>query len=147
MVFFFYISYPIKLYLDFNMDINICITLMYACSKLLNPFCLRWTVQWYIYLQSFLAVFKFSSLFLPQKKRFNSILWNTSHYYLYICCILKLLWTIQYFFLLEFLEISCLSNLNCYYLLLMWVGVTSLYNVVILCIRHYILVIVFIKIF
>ena len=94
MVFFFFIFYLIKLYLDFNMDINICITLMCACSKL-NPWCLRWTVQWYIYLQSLLAVsvqifFSFS----PKKKRFNSILWHSCHYYLYICCILKLLWTI-----------------------------------------------------
>ena len=53
--FFFYISYLIKLYLDFNMDINICITLMYACSKL-NPLCLRWIEQLYIYLQSLLVI-------------------------------------------------------------------------------------------
>ena len=87
-------------------------------------------------------------LFFSKTKRFNSILWHTCHYYLYIYCILKLLWTIQYFFfLLEFLEISCLSNLNCYYLLLMRVGVASLYNVFILCNCHYLFVIVFIKIF
>ena len=66
------------------MDINICITLMYACSKL-NPLCLRWTEQSYVYLQSLLVigvpsnrtftfnlclllVFRFSSLFLQNKK-------------------------------------------------------------------------------
>ena len=142
-----FIPYLMKLYLDFNMDINTCITLMYACSEL-NPWCLRWTVQWYIYLQSLLAVsvhIFFS--FFSHKKRFNSILWHTCHYYLYIYFILKLLWTIQYFFLLEFLEISCLSNLNCHYLLLMWVGVASLYNVFILCNCHYLFLIFFIKIF
>ena len=49
------------------------------------------------HLQSLLVVgvqifFSFS----PKKKRFNSILWHTFHDYLYICSILKLLWTIQH---------------------------------------------------
>ena len=41
---------------------------MYACSKL-NPLCLRWTVQWYIYLQSLLAVgIQIFFYFSPKKK-------------------------------------------------------------------------------
>ena len=65
-IFLMFIPYLMKLYLDFNMDINTCITLMYACSEL-NPWCLRWTVQWYIYLQSLLAVSVhiFFSFFFP----------------------------------------------------------------------------------
>ena len=100
-----------------------------------------------------LLVFRFSSLFLQNKKvQFNfvthlSLLFvyllyfkiamdNPIYIYIYI-----------YFFLLEFLEISCLSNLNCHYLLSRWVGVASLFNVFILCNCHYLFFIVFIKIF
>ena len=127
-----FIPYLMKLYLDFNMDINICITLMYACNEL-NPWCLRWTVQWYIYLQYLLAVSVhiFFSLFFPKKKvqfNFETHLSLLFVYLLYFKIAMDNPIYIYIFFLLELLEISCLSNLNCHYLLLMWVDVASLYK-------------------
>ena len=138
-----------KLYLDFNMDINICITLMYACSEL-NPWCLRWTVQWYIYLRSLLAVSVhiFFSLFFPKKMVQFNFVTHLSLLFVYLLYFkIAMDNSIYIYILLWFLEISCLSNLNCYYLLLMRVGVASLYNVFILCSCHYLFVIVFINIF
>ena len=117
-----------------------------ACSKL-NPLCLRWTVQWYIYLQSLLAVgIQIFFYFSPKKKVQFNFLTHLSLLFVYLLYFkIAMDNSIYIYILLWFLEISCLSNLNCYYLLLM--RVASLYNVFILCNCHYLFLIFFIKIF
>ena len=96
-----------------------------------------------------LLVFRFSSLFLQNKKVQFNFVTHLSLLFVYLLYFKIAMDNpiIFFFFLLEFLEISCLSNLNCHYLLSRWVGVASLFNVFILCNCHYLFVIVFTKIF
>ena len=138
------------MYLNFHMDINICV-MRYS------NVCLQWTKPMMpavdgtmVHLPSIFACCQCSYFllsFFPKKKVQFNFVTHLSLLFVYLLYFKITMDNPIIFFLLEFLEISCLSNLNCHYLLLMWVGLASLYNVFILCNCHYLFLIFFIKIF